>query len=97
METIKVQLLGRPASYIRAQLNTGKALTPQIEEEFEKLRKDKEELFVQQDLKKEQKNQKNREIRMKKLHDKLDEKKSREKRDGLSQDEDSKQNIEQNV
>lgn len=81
VETIKVNLLGRPSSYIRSKLNTGHELTPEIIYEFENLRTKREENFIQLDIKREKFNQKAREVRMTKLKQKLEAKQEEHRRE----------------
>jgi len=79
IETIKVNLLGRPTQYIRAKINKGKEITPEIEHKFEELRKKYEEYFIKLDIKRENYLKNKREKRMEKLTKKLEENRAHRK------------------
>lgn len=82
VETIKVQLLDSPTN-VRAQLNGSKGVTETIEGEFKEIRKKYEERFMKEDLLHEGKLKKRRDLRMKKMQERLDEEDRKAKEENI--------------
>lgn len=72
IETIKVNLLGRPSQYIRKCINDQGKLSDMQEVHLEKLYNNYEEKFVKKDMKREIKIKERRERRMEYLQHRID-------------------------
>lgn len=79
IETIAVNLMGSPLHYMRRAVNQYNELPDDFERNFDKLMLKKSEKFVREDLKKEESVAKKREVRMKKLQEKIDNNRAQER------------------